>query len=111
MLCKDVLLALLIPVLILLYLSVAPYTKIEESFTIQATHDILHHDVLPSHDASSWHANFDHVRYPELHPVPRTFIAPLALAGASWPFAWLVESVDKQILGTVICYRRNYACG
>ena len=93
------LLALLIPSLILLHLSVAPYTKIEESFTIQATYDILTFGV-PFRGASEYlSAHYDHFRYPELHPVPRTFVAPLALAGASWPFAWLVDGVEKQILG------------
>ena len=98
MLLKDVLIALLVPLLVLLHLSVAPYTKIEESFTIQATYDLLTYG-LPFRNASTVLAQYDHVKYPELHPVPRTFVAPLALAGAAWPFASLVEGIDRQILG------------
>ena len=83
----------------LLHLSVAPYTKIEESFTIQATHDIWTFGVPFWNTTQYLAARYDHLQYPEFHPVPRTFVAPLALAGASWPFAWLVEGVDRQILG------------
>ena len=95
----DVVIALSIPSLILLYLSIAPYTKIEESFTIQATHDILAFGVPLKDRGQYLAANYDHVKYPELHPVPRTFVAPLLLAAASSPFAKYVNGIDKQILG------------
>ena len=99
----DVLLALLVPLLVLLHLSVVPYTKIEESFNIQASHDVLKFGLPSLWNSSEVLAKYDHVRYPELHPVPRTFVAPLALAGASWPFARLVQGVDRQILGGQAC--------
>lgn len=82
----DTLLTLLLPTTILLHLFLAPYTKVEESFNIQATHDILTYDI-----PLSWeHANrvlreqYDHLTFPG--SVPRTFVGPLALAGASWPW-------------------------
>ncbi len=105
--CEDILLALLVPSLILFYLSVTPYTKIEESFTIQSTHDLLRHGISLNGTDDYLSTNYDHILYPELHPVPRTFVAPLVLAGASWPFAWLVEGVDKQILGMVYGSRQS----
>ena len=92
--------SLAIPGLILLYLSVAPYTKIEESFTIQATHDILEYGIPTKHASKSLATNFDHLTYPELHPVPRTFVAPLVLAAFSKPFASLVRGINRQVLGT-----------
>ncbi|MCJ1437540.1 dolichyl-P-Man:Man(7)GlcNAc(2)-PP-dolichol alpha-1,6-mannosyltransferase [Xylographa pallens] len=92
----DASIALLVPFLIVLHLYVAPYTKVEESFNIQATHDIITYGV-PFRNANAYlKAHYDHLSFPG--SVPRTFLGPLALAGASWPFAWLVEGVDKQIL-------------
>lgn len=83
--------------LILLHLVLAPYSKVEESFNIQATHDILTYG-LPLRDvAVRLRAQYDHLTFPG--PVPRTFVGPLAVAGVSWPFVHLVEGVNKQILG------------
>ncbi|MCJ1393508.1 dolichyl-P-Man:Man(7)GlcNAc(2)-PP-dolichol alpha-1,6-mannosyltransferase [Xylographa bjoerkii] len=92
----DASIALLVPLLIVLYLYVAPYTKVEESFNIQATHDIITYGV-PFRNANEYLiTHYDHLSFPG--SVPRTFVGSLALAGTSWPFAWLVEGVDRQIL-------------
>lgn len=94
----SLLLFLLIPALVLLHLYVAPYTKVEESFHIQAIHDILSYGI-----PSPWNAtthlqdHYDHVMFPGA--VPRTFIGALSLAGLSRPFIWLNESIDRQFLG------------
>ena len=81
----------------MLHLYVAPYTKVEESFNIQATHDIITYGI-PFRNVNAYlEAHYDHLSFPG--SVPRTFLGPLALAGASWPFVWLVEGVDRQILG------------
>ncbi|KAF9450061.1 glycosyltransferase family 22 protein [Macrolepiota fuliginosa MF-IS2] len=61
------------------YVLLAPYTKVEESFNIQATHDILTHGV--SIDQLK---NFDHFVFSG--PVPRTFIGSTFLAWTSYPF-------------------------
>lgn len=58
------------------HLLIAPYTKVEESFNIQAIHDILNYGIFPS---STIVDNYDHVQFPGV--VPRTFIGSLALAG------------------------------
>lgn len=93
----DVLLASLIPALTLLYLHCAPYTKVEESFNIQATHDILTFG-LPWRKASPDPiSRFDHLEFPG--SVPRTFVGPLALAGASWPLVSYFQDVNRQSIG------------
>ncbi|PSS16965.1 glycosyltransferase family 22 protein [Amorphotheca resinae ATCC 22711] len=83
----DLILYLLIPTLILIHLLVAPYTKVEESFNIQATHDIIHHQPF------SGIQNFDHVSFPGA--VPRTFVGALLLAALSKPILLLTGSEDS----------------
>lgn len=55
----------------------APYTKVEESFTLQAVHDILTFGI------GAGVAQFDHVHFPGA--VPRSFLGPLLLAAPSTP--------------------------
>ncbi|KAH9873649.1 hypothetical protein IAQ61_004273 [Plenodomus lingam] len=82
---------LLIPTVILLHLFASPYTKVEESFNIQAIHDILIHGI-PTENADHFlTANYDHVSFPG--SVPRTFAGALVLSGLSRPFVWLVRDV------------------
>ena len=92
-----------IPAVILLHPLASPYTKVEESFHIQATHDILTYGI-PSPlrlnrtaIAEKFQSEYDHFSFPGA--VPRTFIGALALASASWPVVWFYENVDRQVLG------------
>lgn len=55
------------------YTLAAPYTKVEESFNMQATHDLLAQPRALS--------DFDHLSFPGV--VPRSFIPPAALAAAT----------------------------
>ena len=96
---KDILLAALIPLSILFHLALAPYTKVEESFNIQATHDILTYGLPAGRGfAQKLRDQYDHLTF--TGPVPRTFVGPLALAIFSWPASLILhDGVDKQILG------------
>ncbi|KXJ91457.1 glycosyltransferase family 22 protein [Microdochium bolleyi] len=77
----DALLGLLIPTLVLVHLVVAPYTKVEESFNMQATHDILAYG-MPTRDVHQrLAATYDHFDFPGA--VPRTFVGSVLLAGTA----------------------------
>ncbi|KAF9276986.1 dolichyl-P-Man:Man(7)GlcNAc(2)-PP-dolichol alpha-1,6-mannosyltransferase [Mortierella alpina] len=87
--------------LIVFHIFVAPYTKVEESFNLQATHDILTFGV-----SSEGVKQYDHLEFPGV--VPRTFVGPLLLAAGSWPImatARLVapgSELPKGLLGQII---------
>jgi hypothetical protein len=89
---------LLIPAFVLLHLAVAPYTKVEESFNLQAIHDILIHGIPAENADQFFEANYDHVSFPG--SVPRTFAGALVLSGLSRPWVMLLSSTTQlQMLG------------
>lgn len=73
---------------ILFYVLLCPYTKVEESFNMQASHDLLFLEndhlfpmwSLPSPTSLS---SFDHLEFPGV--VPRTFLGAISLILVSWP--------------------------
>jgi alpha-1,6-mannosyltransferase len=73
-----------------MHLVISPYTKVEESFNIQATHDILIYGFPTKDIAERLKAEYDHFAFPGA--VPRTFVGALMLAGFSKPllsvFGW-----------------------
>ncbi|KAK4499184.1 hypothetical protein PRZ48_009697 [Zasmidium cellare] len=89
----DIALDLLLPATVLLHLFCSPYTKVEESFNIQATHDILETGVPILNTTEVLKNNFDHVAFPG--SVPRTFVGALLLAGISRPLTWFLSSPDQ----------------
>lgn len=56
------------------YLVLAPYSKVEESFTTQAIHDIANYGVFPQSTVTD---NYDHIQFPGV--VPRTFVGSVVL--------------------------------
>ncbi|KAG8623194.1 hypothetical protein KVT40_008170 [Elsinoe batatas] len=104
----DLLLTIAIPALILVHLFAAPYTKVEESFNIQAIHDILTFGIpnpLDSDSVDYIKTNYDHASFPG--SVPRTFVGASVLAGLARPFVGLlrspeqVQSLARGILGLI----------
>ncbi|KAK2738745.1 dolichyl-P-Man:Man(7)GlcNAc(2)-PP-dolichol alpha-1,6-mannosyltransferase [Myotisia sp. PD_48] len=90
------LLYLLFPLFIFLHLYFSPYTKVEESFNIQAIHDILKYGVPSLETPSAVLQLFDHSTFPGA--VPRTFVGALVLASTAKPFLWLNTNIPKQFL-------------
>lgn len=111
----------LIPLVILVHLCVAPYTKVEESFNIQATHDVLVYGTPLSSIYQKLSTSYDHFAFPGA--VPRSFIGPVLLAGVARPFAALFghshsQFVVRALLGcfnaySLLFFRRQLhnACG
>lgn len=89
----DFAINLLIPSLVLGHLYAAPYSKVEESFNLQATHDILNYGLPWANSTAVIADKFDHATFPG--SVPRTFTGALVLAGAATPFAPLMSSPDQ----------------
>ena len=69
----------LIPLAILVHLSLTPFNKVEESHSVQAVHDALHHGF----DFGS----YDFKEFPGV--VPRTFIGAVGVAVLTWPLSKL----------------------
>ncbi|KAL4226476.1 dolichyl-P-Man:Man(7)GlcNAc(2)-PP-dolichol alpha-1 [Mactra antiquata] len=68
----------------ILHVFLCPYTKVEESFNIQAIHDILQYKTNIS--------QYDHLQFPGV--VPRSFLGPLVVAISSFPLVQTFTVLD-----------------
>ncbi|KFA48509.1 hypothetical protein S40293_00288 [Stachybotrys chartarum IBT 40293] len=98
----DLLIDSLLILIPLIHLVVAPHTKVEESFNLQAAHDILVYGTPVVDVGGRLGATYDHFTFPGA--VPRTFVGPVVLAGLSQPLVALVgfrhaQFVVRAVLG------------
>lgn len=84
--------------MILFHLWVSPFTKVEESFNIQAIHDILIHGIPFRDVAGQLAQDYDHVTF--TGSVPRTFVGAIILSALTRPLQGLCgDGKQVQILG------------
>ncbi|KAI4851768.1 hypothetical protein E4T44_01927 [Aureobasidium sp. EXF-8845] len=89
----DVALVGLLPLTILVHLYLAPYTKVEESFNIQAIHDTLIHGIPTRNAAAFFKSHYDHFTFPG--PVPRTFVGAVVMSGLTRPLQIVLNMLSS----------------
>eukprot|EP01083_Nonionella_stella_P059843 156583_1 len=75
------------------YAILVPFTKSEESFNMQASHDMLFHGYTNLQ-------NYAHHQSPDLHAVPHTFIGPFFLSLMVQPFKRLTQSIFPLVFSS-----------
>ncbi|KAJ6264625.1 hypothetical protein Dda_0774 [Drechslerella dactyloides] len=94
----DLLLEALLPATMMVHLLMSPYTKVEESFNMQAIHDVVNFGMpVPFHNSAEVLAQYDHVEFPGV--VPRSFAAAGFIGGASSVIlGFLKDGLAQQII-------------
>lgn len=97
---------LLLALVVLFHIWACPYTKVEESFNLQAAHDFLYHggnitEVIENQTTLP-NIQYDHLQFPGV--VPRSFSGAFALSVLSKPLQYLTATLGwskfaSQLLG------------
>ncbi|XP_022155722.1 dol-P-Man:Man(7)GlcNAc(2)-PP-Dol alpha-1,6-mannosyltransferase [Momordica charantia] len=91
---------LLLASIVVFYAFMAPYTKVEESFNVQAMHDILYHRQHID--------NYDHLEFPGV--VPRTFIGALFVSLLASPFVLVINLLHLPKIYGLLAVRVVLGC-
>ncbi|XP_018676200.2 dol-P-Man:Man(7)GlcNAc(2)-PP-Dol alpha-1,6-mannosyltransferase isoform X1 [Musa acuminata AAA Group] len=82
------------------YVIMVPYTKVEESFNVQAMHDILYH----RHHIDK----YDHLDFPGV--VPRTFMGALIFSVLASPLVLLMHAIHLPKIYSLLAVRMMEGC-
>ncbi|KAG7843544.1 hypothetical protein KL942_000640 [Ogataea angusta] len=81
---------------VVFHLMISPYTKVEESFNLQAIHDLINYGIYNVH-------HFDHKEFPGA--VKRSFVGSLMIFLASKPLLAIIDTFDAWMPASLFYHK------